>query len=193
MWPLGRLRGWRACRVRREVADASLDLVADRADLLDGLAGGAVECPGLRSVCRGTFYPGNCSQALSGEPLVEQRGGISGWECGNPLVVADLHEGETVLDLGCGIDVLLRARRVGSNGTAYGLDLTDEMLELARANAAKANARNVEFLKGERSRTSHAAETVDVLISNCVITCPPKSPPSSPSHSGYSGPAVGLE
>src|SRR5262249_23265236 len=71
--------------------------------------------------------------------------------CGNPLSVADLHEGERVLDLGSGggIDVLLSARRVGPTGYAYGVDMTDDMLALARANAAKANAANVEFLKGE--------------------------------------------
>ena len=71
--------------------------------------------------------------------------------CGNPLAVADLHEGERVLDLGSGggIDVLLSARRVGPSGFAYGVDMTDEMLTLARANAAKAGAANVEFLKGE--------------------------------------------
>jgi arsenite methyltransferase len=91
--------------------------------------------------------------------------------CGNPLVVADLHEGDTVLDLGSGggIDVLLSARRVGPNGRAYGLDMTEEMLELARANAAKANARNVEFLKGTIEDIPLPAETVDVVISNCVI------------------------
>jgi arsenite methyltransferase len=91
--------------------------------------------------------------------------------CGNPLVVADLHEGETVLDLGSGggIDVLLSARRVGPNGRAYGLDMTDEMLELARANATKADARNVEFLKGTIEDIPLPAETVDVIISNCVI------------------------
>ena len=71
--------------------------------------------------------------------------------CGNPLAVADLHEGERVLDLGSGdgTDVLLSARRVGPSGFAYGVDMTDEMLTLARANAAKAGAGNVEFLKGE--------------------------------------------
>jgi len=91
--------------------------------------------------------------------------------CGNPLVVADLHEGETVLDLGSGggIDVLLSARRVGPDGRAYGLDMTDEMLELARANAAKASARNVEFLKGTIEDIPLPTETVDVVISNCVI------------------------
>ena len=91
--------------------------------------------------------------------------------CGNPLAVADLHEGERVLDLGSGggIDVLLSARRVGPTGFAYGVDMTDEMLTLARANAAKAGASNVEFRKGEIEALPLADATVDVVISNCVI------------------------
>jgi len=91
--------------------------------------------------------------------------------CGNPTAVAALHEGETVLDLGSGggIDVLLSAKRVGPTGNAYGLDMTDEMLELARANAQKAGAANVEFLKGEIEAIPLPAQSVDVVISNCVI------------------------
>jgi arsenite methyltransferase len=91
--------------------------------------------------------------------------------CGNPLAVADLHEGERVLDLGSGggIDVLLSARRVGSTGLAYGVDMTDDMLTLARANAAKAGATNVEFLKGEIEAVPLPDAAVDVVISNCVI------------------------
>jgi SAM-dependent methyltransferase len=91
--------------------------------------------------------------------------------CGNPLMVADLHEGETVLDLGSGggIDVLLSARRVGPTGKAYGLDMTDEMLELARRNAADAGATNVEFLRGQIEDIPLPADSVDVVISNCVI------------------------
>ena len=91
--------------------------------------------------------------------------------CGNPLAVADLHEGERVLDLGSGggIDVLLSARRVGSSGFAYGVDMTEEMLTLARANAAKAGAVNVEFLKGEIEALPLPDQAVDVVISNCVI------------------------
>ncbi len=90
--------------------------------------------------------------------------------CGNPTAVADLHEGETVLDLGSGggIDVLLSARRVGSTGKAYGLDMTEEMLALARRNAAEAGTTNVEFLKGHIEQIPLPAETVDVVISNCV-------------------------
>jgi SAM-dependent methyltransferase len=91
--------------------------------------------------------------------------------CGNPTAVADLHEGETVLDLGSGggIDVLLSARRVGPAGKAYGLDMTEEMLALARRNAAQAGARNVELLKGHIEAIPLPAATVDVVISNCVI------------------------
>ena len=91
--------------------------------------------------------------------------------CGNPIAVADLHEGERVLDLGSGggIDVLLSARRVGPSGFAYGVDMTDEMLALARANAAKAGATNVQFLKGEIEDLPLPGASVDVVISNCVI------------------------
>jgi arsenite methyltransferase len=91
--------------------------------------------------------------------------------CGNPIAVADLHEGERVLDLGSGggIDVLLSARRVGPSGFAYGVDMTDDMLTLAHANAAKAGAGNVEFRKGEIEALPLPAGSVDVVISNCVI------------------------
>ncbi len=91
--------------------------------------------------------------------------------CGNPTALVELREGDVVLDLGSGggIDVLLSARRVGQTGKAYGLDMTDAMLELARQNAAKAGATNVEFLKGEIERIPLPDNSVDVIISNCVI------------------------
>ena len=91
--------------------------------------------------------------------------------CGNPTAVAELHDGETVLDLGSGggIDVLLSARRVGPSGRAYGLDMTDEMLELARANQRRAGVDNVEWLKGRVEDVPLADSSVDVVISNCVI------------------------
>ncbi len=91
--------------------------------------------------------------------------------CGNPTALAELHEGETVLDLGSGggIDVLLSARRVGPTGKAYGLDMTDEMLALARDNQRKAGVANVEFLKGEIEQIPLPDASVDVIISNCVI------------------------
>jgi arsenite methyltransferase len=91
--------------------------------------------------------------------------------CGNPTAVAELHEGEVVLDLGSGggIDVLLSAKRVGPTGKAFGLDMTDEMLDLARENARKAEATNVEFLKGFIEEIPLPDTSVDVIISNCVI------------------------
>jgi arsenite methyltransferase len=91
--------------------------------------------------------------------------------CGNPTALAELHAGETVLDLGSGggIDVLLSARRVGPTGRAYGLDMTDEMLALARENQRKAGLENVEFLKGDIERIPLPDASVDVIISNCVI------------------------
>ncbi|HET9260617.1 MAG TPA: arsenite methyltransferase [Acidimicrobiia bacterium] len=91
--------------------------------------------------------------------------------CGNPTAVADLQEGETVLDLGSGggIDVLLSARRVGETGFAYGLDMTDEMLDLGRRNAAESGVSNVEFLKGYIEEIPLGDASVDVIISNCVI------------------------
>ena len=96
--------------------------------------------------------------------------------CGNPVAVVALHEGETVLDLGSGggIDVILSAQRVGPTGTVYGLDMTDEMLALARENARAAGATNVHFLKGLIENVPLAAESVDVVISNCVVNLSPE-------------------
>ena len=91
--------------------------------------------------------------------------------CGNPIAVAELHEGERVLDLGSGggIDVLLSAKRVGPGGRAIGLDMTDEMLALAQRNAAAAGLANVEFVRGHIEQIPLPAESIDVVISNCVI------------------------
>jgi arsenite methyltransferase len=98
--------------------------------------------------------------------------------CGNPTAMIDLHEGETVLDLGsgAGLDVLLSAQRVGPTGKAYGLDMTPEMLELARANAATAGATNVEFLEGLIEDIPLSDASVDVVISNCVINLSVEKP-----------------
>jgi arsenite methyltransferase len=98
--------------------------------------------------------------------------------CGNPLVVADLRPGERVLDLGSGggIDVLLSARRVGPSGFAYGVDMTEEMLDLARANAAKAGATNVEFRRGQIEALPFEDGSIDVVISNCVVNLSPDKP-----------------
>ncbi|MEU2334484.1 arsenite methyltransferase [Streptomyces sp. NPDC013172] len=111
------------------------------------------------------LYPADERGTLPAEALAASLG------CGNPTAVAELHEGERVLDLGSGggIDVLLSARRVGRTGKAYGLDMTEEMLSLALANAAKAGATNVEFLKGTIEAIPLPANTIDVVISNCVI------------------------
>ena len=91
--------------------------------------------------------------------------------CGNPVNVAELHEGERVLDLGSGggIDILLSSTRVGETGRVFGLDMTDEMLELAQHNIAEAGARNVELLKGEIEQIPLPANSIDVVISNCVV------------------------
>jgi len=102
---------------------------------------------------------------------VPDAAGLASLGCGNPTAVAELREGERVLDLGSGggIDVLLSARRVGPTGRAIGLDMTDEMLALAQRNAAEAGATNVEFLKGTIEAIPLPADSVDVVISNCVI------------------------
>jgi arsenite methyltransferase len=144
--------------------------------------------PDISSSCCGTPESGSCggtgSAALDtagafGGPIYgeDETDGLppeavlASLGCGNPLAVADLREGERVLDLGSGggIDVLLSSRRVGPTGYAYGVDMTDDMLHLARANAAKADARNVEFLKGEIEAVPLPDAVVDVVISNCVI------------------------
>jgi arsenite methyltransferase len=103
--------------------------------------------------------------------LLPEKAVLASLGCGNPTALAELHQGEVVLDLGSGggIDVLLSARRVGPAGRAYGLDMTDEMLELARGNAEAAGATNVEFLKGTIEEIPLPDASVDVVISNCVI------------------------
>jgi len=118
------------------------------------------------------LYAGADRDALPADAVAASLG------CGNPLAVADLHEGDTVLDLGSGggIDVLLSARRVGPTGKAYGVDMTDEMLDLARTNATKAGATNVEFVKGTIEAVPLADESIDVVISNCVINLSPDKP-----------------
>jgi arsenite methyltransferase len=111
------------------------------------------------------LYAEGQTQGLPEEAVLASLG------CGNPTALTQLHEGETVLDLGSGggIDVLLSARRVGPAGKAYGLDMTDEMLALARENQRKAGVQNVEFLKGEIEQIPLPDNSVDVIISNCVI------------------------
>jgi arsenite methyltransferase len=127
-----------------------------------GCCGGATaEEPGFGA----ELYTGVDRDALPDAAVLASLG------CGNPTAVAELRHGETVLDLGSGggIDVLLSARRVGPTGKAFGLDMTEEMLALARGNATEAGATNVEFLKGQIEAIPLPAATVDVVISNCVI------------------------
>src|SRR6187549_203047 len=111
------------------------------------------------------LYDESQAAAIPAEALLASMG------CGNPTALAELKAGEVVLDLGSGggIDVLLSARRVGPTGKAYGLDMTDEMLALARENQAKSGLTNVEFLKGEIEHIPLPDNSVDVIISNCVI------------------------
>lgn len=119
---------------------------------------------GTDAITRDIYAPEE-KQALPDDAVAASLG------CGNPTALASLNPGETVLDLGSGggIDVLLSARRVGPTGKVYGLDMTDEMLALARANQKKAGVENVEFLKGEIEDIPLPDTSVDVLISNCVI------------------------
>jgi arsenite methyltransferase len=126
-----------------------------------GTAAATCECDPITS----NLYEAGETSQLPAEAVLASLG------CGNPTALANLNEGETVLDLGSGggIDVLLSARRVGPKGKAYGLDMTDEMLALARANQRKAGLDNVEFLKGEIENIPLPDDSVDVIISNCVI------------------------
>ncbi len=132
-------------------------------------SGQSGSCCGTQSACydpiTSNLYEARETAALPAEAVAASLG------CGNPTALADLREGETVLDLGSGggIDVLLSARRVGPTGKAYGLDMTDEMLALARDNQRKAGVQNVEFLKGHIESIPLPDDSVDVIISNCVI------------------------
>ncbi len=129
---------------------------------------GQASCCGTTNVDE-AFGAGLYSADEAGEVPAEALAASLG--CGNPMMVAELKPGETVLDLGSGggIDVLLSARRVGETGFAYGVDMTDEMLDLARANATKAGATNVEFRKGLIEELPLDDGVIDVVISNCVI------------------------
>jgi SAM-dependent methyltransferase len=154
--------------VRERYADAALAFVNGTACATDGSCCGSDSdcCP---AATEASFGPSLYSVAEQGEVPAEAL--LASLGCGNPLAVAELREGERVLDLGSGggIDVLLSARRVGPSGRAYGLDMTDEMLALARSNAEKAGATNVEFLRGTIEAIPLPRATVDVIISNCVI------------------------
>jgi len=132
---------------------------------------------GGSSCCGASAATGSCDPITSNlydaaqAGLIPEEAMLASLGCGNPTALAELHAGETVLDLGSGggIDVLLSARWVGPSGKAYGLDMTDEMLALANDNKRKAGADNVEFLKGEIENIPLPDNFVDVIISNCVI------------------------
>jgi SAM-dependent methyltransferase len=145
-------------RVRRTYAEAALHVG------VEGCGCGSGGCCDA-----GTSDAGELYGEQAGE--VPQEAALASLGCGNPVAVAELRPGEVVLDLGSGggIDVILSAKRVGPDGLAYGLDMTDEMLELARRNATAAAATNVQFLKGYIEEVPLPDRSVDVIISNCVI------------------------
>lgn len=150
--------------VRRRYADAATAVAQAESAQCDCSPSDPCCTPELYDVAARARLPQKAIQASLG--------------CGNPTAMADLIQGETVLDLGSGggIDVLLSASRVGPRGKAYGLDMTEEMLALARRNAAEAGAKNVEFLKGFIEAVPLPAGSVDVLISNCVINLSTNKP-----------------
>jgi arsenite methyltransferase len=158
-----------------ETADSLRDEVRRRyAEAARVVTEGGSACCGSGSCCKGE----NASVDFGASGYTsEERGelpdaaALASLGCGNPTAVSELHEGEVVLDLGSGggIDVILSAKRVGPSGIAYGLDMTDEMLALAQRNAREAGMSNVHFLKGVIEAVPLPAESVDVVISNCVI------------------------
>jgi arsenite methyltransferase len=159
--------------VRRKYAEAALAVSesssSEQQEKLEAVGGGC----GSGSCCGDPasldFGKSQYTSVQRGE--LPAAAALASLGCGNPTAVAELNEGEVVLDLGSGggIDVILSARRVGSTGLAYGLDMTDEMLALARKNAADAGVTNAIFLKGVIEHVPLPADSVDVVISNCVI------------------------
>ena len=151
--------------VRDRYAEAVTKVVTQGSPAEDSCCGDGCGCGETGARFGSELYELGERSALPDEAVLASMG------CGNPTAVADLHEGETVLDLGSGggIDVLLSARRVGETGTVYGLDMTEEMLALALENKAKSGIENVEFLKGYIEAIPLPANSVDVVISNCVI------------------------
>jgi arsenite methyltransferase len=142
-----------------------------------GQAALRVAAGGANSCCGGAAFNGSCDPITSNlyadgqTAMLPEQAVLASLGCGNPTALAELRAGESVLDLGSGggIDVLLSAKRVGPTGKVYGLDMTDEMLELAIKNKEEAGATNVEFLKGHIEAIPLPAASVDVIISNCVI------------------------
>ena len=151
--------------LREEVRDAYAKVALNVLDTGEGCCGPSVAC------CDDDQSSGASSYDAATLAEVPDAAALASLGCGNPIAVAELREGETVLDLGAGggIDVLLSAKRVGPTGKAYGLDMTDEMLDLARKNAAEAGVTNVEFLNGLIEEIPLPDNSVDVIISNCVI------------------------
>jgi ubiquinone/menaquinone biosynthesis C-methylase UbiE len=151
----------------RYAAAAKAASEAEAAKTEAGCCGSSVSCSpaDATGVFGGTLYDEASSRDVPDAALNASLG------CGVPTAVADLHEGETVLDLGsgAGADVLISARRVGPSGKAIGIDMTDEMLELARENAAEAGIENVEFVKGYLEQLPLPDASIDAVISNCVI------------------------
>ena len=147
--------------VKEKYGQAALRVIQGRSSC----CGTAPAVDGSPDPITSNLYDGNQTSQIPEEALLASLG------CGNPTALAELKPGETVLDLGSGggIDVLLSAKRVGPTGKAYGLDMTDEMLALARENQRKAGVENVEFLKGEIENIPLPDNSVDVIISNCVI------------------------
>jgi arsenite methyltransferase len=162
---------------KNEIREAVRERYAEAARSVG--AGRAACCgPSAASCGCGSDIPDACGEDFgvelyaSGErKAIPDAAQLASLGCGNPPAVAELHEGETVLDLGSGggIDVLRSARRVGPSGKAYGVDMTDEMLDLARRNQREAGVANVEFLKGTIEEVPLSDNSVDVIISNCVI------------------------
>ncbi|HET7482532.1 MAG TPA: arsenite methyltransferase [Actinomycetota bacterium] len=159
------------------MSDIREEVRARYADAASAVQEGRTDAEALESCCDSSCCGGSSGEVVFGPKLYQELDEIpdaarlASLGCGNPVAVADLNEGEVVLDLGSGggIDVLLSAKRVGPTGKAYGLDMTDEMLELARRNAAEAEATNVEFLKGYIEEIPLPDRSIDVVISNCVI------------------------
>jgi 2-polyprenyl-3-methyl-5-hydroxy-6-metoxy-1,4-benzoquinol methylase len=147
--------------VKEAYGQAALRVVAGERGSCCGTGEASCGCDPVSS----NLYDASETTGLPGGAVLASLG------CGNPTALAELHEGETVLDLGSGggIDVLLSAKRVGPTGKAYGLDMTDEMLALGREHQRQAGATNVEFLKGEIEHIPLPDASVDVIVSNCVI------------------------
>jgi SAM-dependent methyltransferase len=151
--------------VRRRYAESALAVTEGSA----GCGCGSGACCGEEQTAAASFGEALYDAGERGE--LPDAAVLASLGCGNPVAVAELREGETVLDLGSGggIDVILSAKRVGPTGRAFGLDMTDEMLALARRNADEARIDNAIFLKGEIENVPLPAQSVDVIISNCVV------------------------